>query len=105
MANVYKCDGPDCEEYTPVEGAQDHNWKVITDYFGDDGVDTLHYCSWDCVLASAREYVNGANTINSDWFQNAITNLHNSIQGLHSPTELREEEENATNQDNQSEDI
>lgn len=102
MTNVYKCDGPDCDEYTPVEGAPDHNWKVMTDYFGDDGIDTLHYCSWDCVLASSREYVDASNTLSSEWLQNAIRNVHDAFSRMN--TDTLQEEENADNQNNQSED-
>ena len=89
MTQVYKCDGVDCEEYVPVREAEDHNWKTVVDHYGEDGCEELHFCSWECVLATVREFVDTVESTIDEWLRSVILNMRGMFERL----ERRESDE------------
>lgn len=64
IQHIVHCDGPTCERaipYSPVEWGGSYplpeDWYILSK--GDRGMDSLHFCSLDCIRAWGQEVKRG----------------------------------------------
>lgn len=49
IERVFTCDSEDCERHVRATGTHPPTFIAVT----EDAGETLHFCSWDCVLKFA----------------------------------------------------
>lgn len=48
IERLFHCDGPECERHVQTASARPPVFLTVR-----DGADSLHFCTWDCLLKHA----------------------------------------------------